>query len=53
VKTTRVVTGEGAGGQKMYIFPEYQLIIAFTERNYNTPQVSPIFINESVLPMLK
>jgi len=53
VKTTRVVTAEGAGGQKMYIFPEYQLIIAFTERNYSTPQVSPFFINESILPILK
>ena len=52
-KTTRVVTAEGAGGQKMYIFPEYQLIIAFTERNYTTPQVSPMFIQESILPLLK
>jgi CubicO group peptidase (beta-lactamase class C family) len=53
VKTTRVVTAEGAGGQKMYILPEYQLIIAFTERNYTTPQVSPMFIQESILPLLK
>jgi CubicO group peptidase (beta-lactamase class C family) len=53
VRTTRVITAEGAGGQKMYIFPEYQLIIAFTERNYNTPQVSPLFIKESILPLLK
>ena len=52
-KPTRVVTAEGAGGQKMYIFPEYQLIIAFTEHNYNTPQVSPLFIRESILPLLK
>ena len=52
-KSTRVVTAEGAGGQKMYIFPEYQLIIAFTERNYTTPQVSPLFIGESILPLLK
>jgi len=52
-KPTRVITAEGAGGQKMYIFPEYQLIIAFTERNYNTPQVSPLFIKESILPLLK
>jgi CubicO group peptidase (beta-lactamase class C family) len=46
VKKTRVVTAEGAGGQKIYIFPQYQLIIAFTERNYSTQQVSPIFIKE-------
>jgi CubicO group peptidase (beta-lactamase class C family) len=52
-KTTRVISAEGAGGQKMYIFPEYQLIISFTERNYTTPQVSPLFITESILPLLK
>jgi CubicO group peptidase (beta-lactamase class C family) len=51
-KTTKVVTAEGAGGQKLYIFPEYKLVIAFTERNYNTPQVSPLFIKESVLKSL-
>jgi CubicO group peptidase (beta-lactamase class C family) len=51
-RTTKVVSAEGAGGQKLYIFPEYKLIVAFTERNYNTPQVSPIFIRESVLPCL-
>lgn len=52
-KTTKVITAEGAGGQKLYIFPEYKLIFAFTERNYSTPQVSPIIIKESVLPLLK
>lgn len=52
-KTTTVVSAEGAGGQKLHIFPEYSLVIAFTERNFNTPQVSPIFIRESVLPLLK
>jgi CubicO group peptidase (beta-lactamase class C family) len=51
-KTTRVISAEGAGGQKLYIFPEYQLIIAFTERNYSTPQVGHIFITESILPIL-
>lgn len=51
-KTTKVITAEGAGGQKLYIFPDYNLIIAFTERNYNTPQVSPMFIKESILPIL-
>ena len=49
----KMVTAEGAGGQKLYIFPEYKLLIAFTERNYSTPQVSPLFINESILPLLK
>jgi CubicO group peptidase (beta-lactamase class C family) len=52
-KTTIVVSAEGAGGQKLNIFPEYGLIVALTERNFNTPQVSPIFIRESVLPLLK
>jgi CubicO group peptidase (beta-lactamase class C family) len=52
IKTTKVLSAEGAGGQKLYIFPEYKLIIAFTERNYTTPQVSPIFIKESILPIL-
>ena len=51
-KTTRVISAEGAGGQRLSIFPEYQLIIAFTERNYSTPQVSPVFITESILPVL-
>ncbi|OGU56466.1 MAG: hypothetical protein A2X64_03385 [Ignavibacteria bacterium GWF2_33_9] len=52
-KTTTVVSAEGAGGQLLYIFPEYGLIVALTERNFNTPQIGPIFIRESVLPILK
>lgn len=52
-KTTKVISAEGAGGQKLYIFPEYNLVISFTERNYTTPQVSPLFIKESVLPCLQ
>jgi len=51
-KTTRVISAEGYGGQKLYIFPEYRMTIAFTERNYSTPQVSPLFIQESILPIL-
>jgi CubicO group peptidase (beta-lactamase class C family) len=51
-KSTRVLSSEGAGGQKLYIFPEYKLIIAFTEHNYSTPQVSSIFIRETILPLL-
>jgi CubicO group peptidase (beta-lactamase class C family) len=52
-KTTKVISAEGAGGQKLYIFPEYNLVISFTERNYTTPQVSPLFIQESILPCLQ
>jgi len=51
-KTIMMASAEGAGGQKLYVFPDYKLIIAFTEHNYTTPQVSPLFINESVLPLL-
>lgn len=51
--TTKVISAEGAGGQKLYIFNDYRLLIAFTERNLTTPQVSPLFIQESVLPILR
>ena len=50
---TKMISAEGAGGQKLYIFMDYELIIAFTEHNYNTPQISPIFIKESILPILQ
>jgi hypothetical protein len=32
---------------------ENKPISAFTEHNYSTPQVSRMFINESILPILK
>lgn len=51
--STDVISAEGAGGQYLYIFPEYKLIVAFTEHNYTTPQVSPVFIRESILPILE
>ncbi len=51
-QTALVISAEGAGGQKLYIFPAYRLIVSFTERNYNTLQVSPIFIRESILSLL-
>ncbi len=50
-QTIMMASAEGAGGQKLYVFPDYRLVIAFTERNYTTPQVSPLFIKESVLPV--
>jgi CubicO group peptidase (beta-lactamase class C family) len=52
-KTTKVVTAEGAGGQILYIFPEYELVIAFTENNYSTLQVRRLFINEGILGSLE
>jgi CubicO group peptidase (beta-lactamase class C family) len=52
-KLTKVVSAEGAGGQKLFIFPEYKLIVAITERNYNTPQVGTLLLKESILPVLE
>jgi CubicO group peptidase (beta-lactamase class C family) len=52
-RTTRVLSAEGAGGQKLCVFPEYRLVIAFTERNYSTPQVGALFLRESILPALE
>lgn len=52
-KTTRMISAEGAGGQRMYIFPEYRLLVAFTERNYSTPQFGRLFLRESILPALR
>ncbi|HBE42982.1 MAG TPA: hypothetical protein DDW27_17620, partial [Bacteroidales bacterium] len=40
-KTTRVISAQGAGGQYMFIIPEYNLIVAFTENNFGTPLVGP------------
>lgn len=51
-KATKLISAEGYGGQKLYLFPEYQLIIEFAEHNFTTPQVSPMFIKESILPLL-
>ena len=51
--TTRVLSAEGAGGQSLFIIPEYHLVISFTEHNYTTPQVGPWTLRESILPNLK
>jgi len=50
--TTRVLSAEGAGGQSLFIIPEYHLVISFTEHNYTTPQVGPWVLRESILPNL-
>jgi len=34
-------------------FPEYQMVISFTEHNYTTPQVGPWTLRESILPNLE
>ena len=51
-RTTKVISAEGAGGQSLFIIPEYNLVISFTEHNYTTPQVGPWVLKESVLPVL-
>jgi CubicO group peptidase (beta-lactamase class C family) len=52
-RTTRVVSAEGYGGQKLFILPEYRMVVSITERNYNTPRIGEMFFNESVLPALQ
>ncbi|HLN55820.1 MAG TPA: serine hydrolase [Bacteroidales bacterium] len=51
-RTTKVISAEGAGGQKINILPEYGLIIAFTERNYSSPQVGPMFLSQGLIPVI-
>lgn len=51
--STMMISAEGAGGQNLFLFPAYNLIVAFTESNYTTPQVNRLFIRESILPLLE
>jgi CubicO group peptidase (beta-lactamase class C family) len=51
--TTKVISAQGAGGQYMYIIPEYRLIVAFTESNFGTPIVGPFLFNAFILPALQ
>ena len=48
-----MISAEGYGGQRLYILPEYRLLVAFTEQNYTTPQVGRMVLRESVLPALR
>lgn len=52
-KSKKVISAEGAGGQNLYIFDDNGMVVAFTERNYRTPQVGPIFIKETILKILQ
>lgn len=52
-KTTKVISAQGAGGQYMYIIPEYSLIVAFTENNFGTPLVGPFLFSTYILPALQ
>ena len=52
-KTTKVLSAQGAGGQYLYIFPEYDLIVSFTEHNYGTSLAGPMIISNAIVPSLK
>jgi len=52
-KTTKVISAQGAGGQYLYVFPEFDLVISFTEHNYGTPLVGPFIIDHFILPSLR
>jgi len=51
-KSTKVISAQGAGGQYMYIIPEYDLIVAFTENNFGTPIVGPFLFEAYIIPAL-
>jgi CubicO group peptidase (beta-lactamase class C family) len=53
VKTTKVISAQGAGGQYMYILPEFDLIVAFTENNFGTPLVGPFLFEAYIVPVLQ
>jgi CubicO group peptidase (beta-lactamase class C family) len=44
----RVVSSRGAGGQFTHILPDYELVLAFTERNFATPQVGGMILGDLV-----
>jgi CubicO group peptidase (beta-lactamase class C family) len=52
-KTIKVISAQGAGGQHTYIFPDYDLVVSFTERNYNTPLVGQFIIEDLILKLTK
>ena len=52
-RTTKVISAEGAGGQSLFIIPEFSMVISFTEHNYTTPQVGLWILKDYILPALK
>jgi len=52
-KTTKVISAQGAGCQYIYILPEYELIVSFTENNFGTPLVGPFLFEAYILPVLQ
>jgi CubicO group peptidase (beta-lactamase class C family) len=51
-RTTTVISARGAGGQNMFVVPEFRLVVSFTEGNYTTPLVGPMILREGILPAL-
>ncbi len=51
-RKTKVISARGAGGQYMYIVPEYHMVVSFTERNYATPTVGAFILGKIILPTL-
>ena len=52
-RTTKVISFQGAGGQNLYIFSDYNLVISFTESNFGTPLVGPFIISNFIVPALE
>jgi CubicO group peptidase (beta-lactamase class C family) len=47
-RKTRVFSSRGAGGQLTHIFPDYGVVLAFTERNFDTPQVGGMIVEDFI-----
>ncbi|MCX6559544.1 MAG: serine hydrolase [Candidatus Aminicenantes bacterium] len=47
-RKTRVISSRGAGGQFTHILPDYGLVLAFTERNFTTPQVGGMIVEDLI-----
>ena len=52
-KTTKVLSAQGAGGQHLYVFPEYNLVVSVTEHNFGSSLVGPMIISNAIVPSLK
>jgi len=51
-RTTKVLSARGAGGQWLFVVPEFRLVVSFTEGNLTTPIVGPYIVREYILPAL-
>jgi CubicO group peptidase (beta-lactamase class C family) len=48
-----LISAQGAGGQYLYIIPEAELVVSFTESNFGTPIVGPYIISNYIIPGLE